>query len=62
MPEIELKPCPFCGETVELWDTNSAVVKVIECKRCKIRFVFSWDKNSNELFQAWNRRENDEND
>lgn len=37
----ELKPCPFCGEKVRPWDnSNATVVNVIECTKCKVRFVF----------------------
>ncbi|MDE7398951.1 MAG: Lar family restriction alleviation protein [Oscillospiraceae bacterium] len=54
-----LKPCPFCGERVTLWDnTGFGVVKVIECKSCNVRFVFPWNKaESNvELRELWNKR------
>ena len=56
--KTELKPCPFCGERVVLWNTGYGVVKVVECKKCKVRFVFSWDKveNNVELAKLWNRR------
>lgn len=55
----ELKPCPFCGNEVEIWDTGYGVVKVIECKCCNIRFVFPWNKaeTMRELAYIWNRRE-----
>ena len=37
----ELKPCPFCGKEVKEWEnSNPTVVNVIECKHCKVKFVF----------------------
>lgn len=59
----ELKPCPFCGNSVELWETGFGVVKVIECKTCNVRFVFPWHKDTKkELTDAWNRRANNATD
>lgn len=52
----ELKPCVFCGGDVEIWETGFGVVSVIECRHCKTRFVFPWNRNGNELFEFWNRR------
>lgn len=55
-----LKPCPFCGAKVALWDKNFnyGVVKVIECKNCNVRFVFPWNKAETpvDLCELWNRR------
>lgn len=53
-----LKPCPFCGEKVVLWETGYGVVKVIECINCNVRFVFPWSQAENnvELRELWNRR------
>ena len=53
---MELKPCPFCGRAVRVWDTGFGVVKVIECKTCQCRFVFPWNKEAPMLFDTWNRR------
>lgn len=53
-----LKPCPFCGNNVEIWDNGYGVVKVIECKTCDIRFVFAWKntETGKDLSDIWNRR------
>lgn len=52
----DLKPCPFCGGQVTPWDTGFGVVSVVECKTCRTRFVFPWDRKGNDLFEFWNRR------
>lgn len=51
-----LKPCPFCGGKITIWDTSFGVVSVVECKSCKTRFVFPWDRKAVDLFEFWNRR------
>lgn len=56
MADDELKPCPFCGSPVVLWDTNFGVVKVIECKNCGVRFVFKWSNDNTDLKELWNKR------
>lgn len=56
MHENELKPCPFCGGGVDVWDTEYGVICVIECANCKTRFVFPWTRKGTELFKFWNRR------
>ena len=52
-----LKPCPFCGGKVTPWDTGFGVISVVECKTCRTRFVFPWDRKGNDLFEFWNKRE-----
>ena len=47
-----LLPCPFCGGEVTLWDYKFGTVKVFECKACRTRFIFPWDKDVSE----WNKR------
>lgn len=47
-----LKPCPFCGGEVTLWNYEFGTVKVFECKACRTRFIFPWDKDISE----WNKR------
>lgn len=51
-----LSPCPFCGGSVELWNTGFGIVKIIECKTCHIKFVFQWNKTGADLYEAWKRR------
>lgn len=53
---MELKPCPFCGAPVTVWETDFGIVRVIECKNCKTRFVFQWHETGMKLFDHWNRR------
>ena len=47
-----LKPCPFCGGEVTLWNYEFGTVKVFECKACRTRFIFPWNKDLSE----WNKR------
>ena len=47
-----LLPCPFCGGEVTLWNYEFGTVKVFECKACRTRFIFPFDKDVSE----WNRR------
>ena len=47
-----LLPCPFCGGEVILWNYEFGMVKVLECKACRTRFIFPWDKDVSE----WNHR------
>ena len=47
-----LLPCPFCGGEVTLWNYEFGTVKVFECKACRTRFIFPWDKDVSE----WNQR------
>lgn len=56
--KIGLKPCPFCGGNVALWEPGYGVVKVVECKNCNVRFVFPWSKAQygTELLELWSRR------
>ena len=47
-----LLPCPLCGGEVTLWNYEFGTVKVFECKACRTRFIFPWDKDVSE----WNKR------
>ena len=47
-----LLPCPLCGGEVTLWNYEFGTVKVFECKACRTRFIFPFDKDVSE----WNRR------
>lgn len=57
----ELKPCPFCGGEVTIWNTGFGIVKVIECKKCDLRFVYKWSVagSNHELAEIWNKRSED---
>ena len=52
MTEPKLKPCPFCGGKVTLWNYEFGTVRVFECKTCRTRFIFPWNKDLSE----WNKR------
>lgn len=53
-----LKPCPFCGGDVGFWSVEFGVVRVVECEKCHVRFVFPFSEaqNSFELKEKWNER------
>ena len=54
-----LKPCPFCGGTVLIWDKKGfGVLNVIECRTCRTRFLIPWNESEDEeaLKKHWNRR------
>lgn len=57
----ELKPCPFCGSEVTMWNMEFGIVKVIECKKCDLRFVYKWSvaSSNHELAEIWNKRSED---
>ena len=47
-----LLPCPLCGGEITLWNYEFGTVKVFDCKTCRTRFIFPWDKEISE----WNNR------
>ena len=51
-----LKPCPFCGAPITVWDTGFGIVSVIECKTCRTKFVFPYSRKGYELGEFWNTR------
>ena len=55
-PPRGLRPCPFCGGEATPWETEHGVVSVVECKTCRTRFVFPYDRKGNDLFEFWNAR------
>ena len=58
-----LKPCPFCGGAVTPWETREhGVVQVIECKSCRVRYVFPYDRTGNDLYNFWNTRKESKTD
>lgn len=55
----EIKPCPFCGKRVDVWQNDGyGTVRVIECRDCRVRFVFAHDRSETlqDLAKNWNRR------
>lgn len=57
---LGLKPCPFCGGTVGMWEDalqeSPKIGRVIECERCGIRVVVPWALIVDQGIEAWNRR------
>ena len=56
MPEIELKPCPFCGSK-ELNVKYLYGKAYIQCEKCLAETACK--DNLNSAFEAWNRRTDD---
>lgn len=56
--ESILKPCPFCGGEVTHFQLSWGVVAVVDCTRCKTKFVIPWNEceTKQDLYNAWNRR------
>lgn len=52
----ELKPCPFCGEEVEMVGHNNGSPFMIFCENCSLEFGIEKDYHSWEVIEAWNRR------
>ncbi len=57
---MKLKPCPFCGGSVFMWEDalqeSPKIGRVIECERCGVRFVIPWALIADQAAEAWNRR------
>lgn len=64
MPEIKLKPCPFCGGEIEerggLCNYEKKIFTLdLKCKKCGTIFKFKSKWNCDpyrEAVEAWNRR------
>jgi Lar family restriction alleviation protein len=56
----QLKPCPFCGETVQLnvnMSNPANPYRFISCHKCNANITFNWRHKSDEqVREAWNRR------
>lgn len=61
MPEIKLKPCPFCGNTNPIiqrrYVAQSKSIYAVQCGKCYARMVFLDRKYK--AIEAWNRRAED---
>lgn len=61
MPEIKLKPCPFCGNTNPIiqrrYVAQSKSIYAVQCRKCYARMVFLDRKYK--AIEAWNRRSDD---
>lgn len=59
MPDLVLKPCPFCGGTAELVEFADPSEWTIECQRCSATSGFVDeidDATEASMARAWNRR------
>lgn len=67
----ELKPCPFCGGKVHLWECEPRIHRYpnyhfcVVCNECDLLFGFDEDyggvfETEQEATEAWNRRANDD--
>lgn len=59
MPEIELKPCPFCGGKAEIYQENGTVS--IGCSQCQCGTAYMSGASTTEkkieiATRDWNRR------
>ena len=57
----ELKPCPFCGNNVEVkhYKANSNDWWYITCDHCMIAIdplMWNFDRTKKEIIEIWNRR------
>ena len=54
----DLKPCPLCGGSVELWPAKETkfIGRVVECKKCGFRFCDPTAIIDDQIITAWNRR------
>lgn len=62
-PEIELKPCPFCGGYAHLDDPSEMGDYGVSCENCGLFVMFGRDgecQTKEEAMEAWNRRADDE--
>lgn len=57
--EIELKPCPFCGENAKIIEEYDCMVDLyfyfIECSKCGATF-YKGDLDKSNVVKKWNRR------
>lgn len=56
--EIELKRCPFCGNTAtveEVRDYDGSMVWEVSCDACSNAIDWSFETEA-EAIEAWNRR------
>jgi len=51
----ELKPCPFCGGEVEIYEAQELIYPyTIECQECTCHMGRYSDRD--EIIETWNRR------
>ena len=59
--DIVLKPCPFCGGTVNIVVGPYKGTIMFVCKKCGADVCFYGAEYEPKATQAWNRRVDDEN-
>lgn len=55
----ELKPCPFCGNDLVIWDCEPFYfisTPRLYCQQCGIEVKFRHSNDAYDLAEAWNRR------
>ena len=70
MPEIKLKPCPFCGGEAEIVEKAAnfltTTIVYVECKECYaspyIHDKYSDYYSKDWVIEQWNRRAENETD
>jgi hypothetical protein len=56
--EIELKPCPFCGDDV----LTVYEFYMIQCQTCKTIFITPQGEHKKNLLEIWNQRKEYQNE
>lgn len=54
--ENELKPCPFCGDTAELYYGVDGSAWKIECNGCWTTMIDGLSEGEEALINNWNTR------
>lgn len=57
-PEPKLKPCPFCGGEVRIFNGVVAGVTMIVCTKCRATVSFGGREQKDKTIKVWNRRAN----
>lgn len=62
MPEIKLKPCPYCGGEVEIFIAPIKNTYMFVCGKCGADVCFYGAEYGQKAVEAWNRRADNETD
>ncbi len=55
---VELKPCPFCGQTPPIYQNQVTKMWIIRCtnEKCRIMPHTDYHKTKGVIVREWNRR------